>query len=338
VTAFAWALCFVGIPVGLGFTLPKLCILVLAVWRQAWDGAWLPRRYWRPLAACSVALLLSTLTSVDRAMSLGGRFDSWAYGVLSCCLYAAVFALSAKSPPSRRGLAWLAVALSVHAVLQQFGLDPIMGAATNLPAGRSISYIGFPPDLGAVLAMLFFCCEDWWQELLVLVGLWCAGARGAALAVGFGFMAGLLPKRAGLIAASSALLVLLPAHAVKDLARREVWWGAWDVFIHRPLLGSGPDTFIHVFTGQHLAAMQGLLRPMATQAQAHNDLLQALATTGVVGTAAYLWLLWEIPWTPALVALFVCMKFDPMGVEVLSLGAMLAGAAVAEDRAWEGLP
>lgn len=37
-TAFAFALCFVGIPVPMGFTLPKLFILALCVWREAWSG------------------------------------------------------------------------------------------------------------------------------------------------------------------------------------------------------------------------------------------------------------------------------------------------------------
>lgn len=279
---------------------------------------------------CLAVLLISARYSVDPSMSMWGRFDSWAYGVLACTLYAAVMFLSCRRPPSRRGLEWLGVLLSIHAVMQKADLDPFIRAAV-LPAGRrAIGYVGSPTDLAAILAMLFFMCSTPLSRLAVLTGIAATGSRGGMLAVGFGWAAMLFPRRARWIAMLSLGFFLLPARQHKDLARREVWLAAVDVFKQHPILGSGPDTFIDVFTGERLAMFRALLNPMSTQAQAHNDFLQAAATTGILGLLAYLWLLAALPAAPALVALFVFMKFNPVALEVLAIGAMIAGLEIKE--------
>ena len=323
-TPFAFALCFVGLPISFGFTLPKLLILALCAWRQGWDGLEVPRRLRWPIAACFAALIITTAFSIAPGMSLWGRVDSWAYGVLSCALYAVVFAAACANPPERKHLAWLGVALAVHAVVQRAGLDPIVTRAM-LPTGRAVGYLGTPFDLGAVLCMLMFMSQAPWQAVAMAVGIVAADSRGAMLAIAFGGAAALWPRRARWIAAASLLFFLAPAWLPKDLARREIWKSAADTFMANPLLGAGPDTFLMTFSGERLEMFRALLNPMATQAQAHNDVLQAAATTGLAGLLAYLWLLWRLPATPALVALFAYMKFDLFGLEVYAIAAMIAG-------------
>lgn len=71
--------------------------------------------------------------------------------------------------------------------------------------------------------------------------------------------------------------------------RVEVWKTAWQVFLERPWTGSGQDTFGLAFparrTPDYWEAEWGIL-----PARAHGDFLEALATRGIPGGLAYLWL------------------------------------------------
>lgn len=66
--------------------------------------------------------------------------------------------------------------------------------------------------------------------------------------------------------------------------------------------------------------------PGHSQAQAHNDVLCVASTMGVLGLAAFGWLLLSLPLTPALVALFISMKTNPVSAEVFVLAAVLIGS------------
>lgn len=70
--------------------------------------------------------------------------------------------------------------------------------------------------------------------------------------------------------------------------RKHVWLGAIEVFKHYPILGSGPETFAFSFP---------MFKPVAHNLtsewdfiynKAHNEFLNYLATTGVVGIISYL--------------------------------------------------
>ncbi len=65
-------------------------------------------------------------------------------------------------------------------------------------------------------------------------------------------------------------------------ARLFLWEDAWQQFLENPLLGSGPDTF-----RQNVERRHPNVELLSTR-HAHNDYLQALAETGIVGLAGML--------------------------------------------------
>lgn len=327
-SAFAFAICMVGIPRLLGFSLVKIFILILCVWRQAWDGARFERKTALPIVAGLLVLSAATAASISWQTSLFGQFDSWTYGLIPITLCAAVFFMASKNPPSRSALAWLGVALSVHAIAQRLNLDPTISAA-QLPSMRAIAGVGSPVHLAAILAMLFFMSDSVWQKAIIAGGLWATQSRAGALAVACGLAVQCAPRNARWIAAASLLFFLIPAREPKDLGRQQVWLSAEDTFRAHPLLGAGPDTIRLTFVGPRLDEYQRVYHKNETQAQAHNDILQVLATTGILGLAAYAWLILSLPAAPALVALFVFMKFDPISIDGLALAAMIAAMEAA---------
>lgn len=67
-----------------------------------------------------------------------------------------------------------------------------------------------------------------------------------------------------------------------------VWEGAWQIFLHNPILGTGVETFAYAYyqyrpAGHNLTSEWDYLYN-----KAHNEFLNYLATTGIVGFAAFL--------------------------------------------------
>lgn len=75
-----------------------------------------------------------------------------------------------------------------------------------------------------------------------------------------------------------------------------VWQGAWDIFRHYPLLGSGPETFGESFYRFRPVEMNKTSEWDFLFNKAHNEYLNYLATTGIAGTVAYLALLGSFIW------------------------------------------
>lgn len=332
-----------------------------------------------PIAAGLCALALSSWFSRDPLLSLFGRYNSYAYGLWPFLLYSVLFYSAAWSFQGERLRRFLGLLLGVgavtggYAVLQALGLDPFLKAA--LPSGgRAVSTLGSPVDLGAFLVLLlplalhWTVTRGWASGLLALsgisAGIFAAGSRGAWLAGTAGVLVYLgvaakprpLSPRGALLAGLVALgvaglsagVMVQRGRRPADSARVEVWKTAWEAFQLRPWLGSGPDTFEQVFRRQRSEAF---VRSMSStthfQAHAHNDVLQALATSGALGTAAYLYLL-VLLWRAArarlddpaargtaaalsagLLALFINMKFNPVALEVLALAAVVCAALCA---------
>lgn len=93
----------------------------------------------------------------------------------------------------------------------------------------------------------------------------------------------------------SSLLQRL-VHLSTSPARQSVWHAAWQIFLAHPMLGSGLDTFTLAFTpirGPEYWTIEWGILPR----RAHNDLLHALATQGIVGGLAYLALPLILSWT-----------------------------------------
>lgn len=334
----------------------------------------------KPLGACLAVLALASVFSADQARSFLGEPSALGHGFLTLTLCAVIAALAQSSGPAFAARALTAgaaagAALSAYAALQAAGLDPVLNAIGGYWYGRAGSLVGSPTGLGVCLAMLLplqlrLALEGeeplirragWAAGALSVGGLLLTGSRGAWLAAAAGVCAYLYwtgrirgPK-ASPAAIKISLAVLLAAGALaiaagrfrptggSDRGRVEVWKSAWGVFAAHPLLGAGPDTF-GLMLGRHKT--DGFLRTYGEnggQEHAHNDLLEELAGSGLIGLAAYLWLL-SAAWRrlreglldperradsaaagAGLMAAFLFAKLNPIPLDGLALAALLLG-------------
>lgn len=67
-----------------------------------------------------------------------------------------------------------------------------------------------------------------------------------------------------------------------------VWRGAWDVFKHYPIFGSGVETFAYSYYQYRPVEHNTTSEWDFLYNKAHNEYLNYLATTGIVGTGTYL--------------------------------------------------
>jgi hypothetical protein len=89
-------------------------------------------------------------------------------------------------------------------------------------------------------------------------------------------------------AVTPAPVTLPPAGRSVPVSRRELWRAAGQMIRERPLLGHGPDSFRHLY-GRYLG-----LSEWDNRIHANNLYLELLATTGIVGTAVFAWLIFVI--------------------------------------------
>lgn len=330
----------------------------------------------RPLAACLAALALAGAFSIHLPTSLLGDYAQRAYGLMPLGLCAALAALAQASGPafSRRVLSWGApagAALAVVGLLQLAGLDPVLNAIGDISYGRIGSLVGSPIALACALAMLLplslrraldgeslSARRAGWACLgLILLGLGATWSRGGWLAAGaaagaYLFWTGRAAGRrmAAAVAGAAVLACVLALAAARarptsesDSGRVAVWRAAARMFVARPLLGVGPDAFPVALGGHKGEDFVRAYGEGGSQGHAHNDVLQALATTGVAGAAAYLWLLvaaWrrlagalrepELRADSAaagagLLAAFVVAKVNPVNIDALALSSVLLG-------------
>lgn len=365
------------------FTLPKLVLLTAGLLIAAVGlllsppGALKATPLDRPLGLCAVVLTICTLTSQDRLLSLLGRYDSYAYGLWGLLLLACVYYIAAGLSEDDRARV-LRVSLLVGGVVGAYALVQVTGhelfaGIGKMPTGRAVSTLGSPVDLGAFLATLaplgFYWALSRAGErlfgaamlLLIVGGLVASVARAAWLGAGLGCasylvfayrerMPGLKRLSWKTLAAAGALVVCVSVGGLSvrakrqaDLSRIEVWKTAWHVFLAHPALGTGLDTFEQDFRRSRTDEFIRLMDVARFQAYAHNDALQVLATTGLLGAAAYLYLLFaflpaakraldgpedallEAALCAGLLGVFINVKFNPVALEVLMQISLLTG-------------
>lgn len=343
----------------------------------------------RPLLGWAFALGLSALFSQDRMLSLMGRYNAYELGLIALTLYAGLYYAAAwilddRSRPALLRLAvWAGVVISCYGILQTLGIEPFH-LSDDIPYGRAVSTLGSPVDLGAYLTLLLPLAlhqclnapgSRLWSSIAFAAvaggllstssrGAWLAGAAGIGLYLLLSGRARLLSRSPALKAAAFAALVaagLFARHqlasrpsAASDLARREAWRVSLQTFRDHPWSGSGPDTFGHEFRRRKTPAFTAVLGPTTHHANAHNDLLQTLATLGVPGGVAYLWLLTALVLAArgrlreesrsdesaalcgSLASLFIGLKFNPLALEVLGTGALLCGALLSRSSPPKG--
>jgi O-antigen ligase/tetratricopeptide (TPR) repeat protein len=161
---------------------------------------------------------------------------------------------------------WFAVAM--------LGLVCLLAAAAVVAALSRAAWL-------AALAMLLLLLAGWWR-----------GTRRGALTFALLLVVGC----AAMVAAgltSPALRTRLSdriGHLTDSGARSYVWRAAWELFRERPVVGWGMDSFRLAF-GHVRPPELARLEWNTTPTRAHNELLHVLATQGLVGGLAVLFLL-----------------------------------------------
>lgn len=298
--------------------------MTLAILATLWAGMPLPRLWFMalgmayyqikdsPRALILLAVLaISTRFSVIPSWSVYGQPDDWTYGFLPILSYLVL----TTTPIGTNWLKWAGVGLSIHALLQVAGLDPLVPL---LPAGGAIAWVGTPINLAAVLALATPLAGPWTP--LLLAGIWACKSRGALFAVAFAMG----NKWARIALAAGMIGYMCLSTKPKDVARVEMVRIAWRGFAERPWFGHGPNTYEAVFAKHRTRRLVNAVGEGYRQGYAHNDIMEALCSTGILGLMAYLFFLWPLRGNPSLVALFVFMKFNPVSFEVFCVAALIA--------------
>src|SRR6267378_5850451 len=282
-----------------------------------------------PLLAFLASAVVSTVLAENQNVAIFGIYSRYD-GLVTILTYAALFWLSTQAiegPGDARSLLRVLIvsgyAVAAIAIVQSV-TDPLREGAL----AQAFGTLGQQNVLGAFLAMLLpltygelIEARGWSGRILainalVVIGLalvltltrsaWLgtaaaavvvvAGTRSTGAKVGVASLATLLVAGVALAALSTAgglrLEESLGARALSIFdpsawgPRPAIWRDSLQLIASRPLLGYGPDNFGLVFP----RFQSGLLGTVQID-KAHSEALQIAATQGLVGLAAYLWLL-----------------------------------------------
>lgn len=322
---------------------PKLAALLIAATLAAAAVALAPvaRTRLRRVLATPVGLALgavallggtSLAVSVDRWRSLLGSYPEYR-GALAMAASVVVALAVASMPEDRarrdigRTLAVAVLAVSLYAVAQRFGLDPVRFRA-GLDLARARATLGNASNLAVWLVLATPLVVD---RALAETGRWRAAAlaaaalavvavaltasRGGWLGAGAACVVGLALAVRGrdrsrqlrvwgraaavALAVALAVAVLVPGAASRAASiarphagtagwRLEVWGSALHATAARPLLGWGPSAFELVYPAYATEAAVRATRTTAVLTDAHNVVLNAAATLGVPAVLAAL--------------------------------------------------
>ncbi len=275
-----------------------------------------------PLFAPSLAVMavacVSAFLSKDRAGAWLGAPELHAYGLSALFVYGALLWAGAASSDEDHVVPWTLIVVGavfgILAIAQcSFGI-PFAGLANPLVNGRATALFGSPVYFGAVTAVIAPYALDralshrgakavagWVGFVLVVIALLLSRSRGAWLAfsvsVGvYGFLRGeFLPRKktavflAGLVFFGGlAGIRLLRRASDSDRARLVLWETTLRVALSRPLLGVGPGAFKNALAEHADVDFVTTHSRVHIQAHAHNGLLNAAATMGVAGLAAWI--------------------------------------------------
>ena len=297
-----------------------------------WRTRSLPRMpLWRPFCVFFAALLVSTVLSPDPLQSFIGYRKMWLMGG---CLAVFVLVRSGQEVEKMLTVAlWVAGAVAAYSIVQHFtGLDlakTLVGKASNLDPfwfGRQEGYRVkglHPSGMTYAHALLFpLCLITAWglspglvkAHRLLLVGGWVymlfalffSLTRGVWLAYGvvllvYGLVRG---RRAGLAVvggvAVCGLLFVGAGQGVRErglsifdleanIGRSQIWLANIDMIKERPLTGWGFGNY-----KQFREAFYQRYPRADTDAHAHNNFLQMGVDAGLLGLAAFLFLVGSI--------------------------------------------
>jgi O-antigen ligase len=241
-----------------------------------------------------------------------------------------------------------------------FGSPVFLGAYLALIAPPALHLLlnrkSSPPSRGLGLVALLALAPA--LALTGSRGAWLAAAAGCAVAAKAHVSSQAAPRRrlgfwALGLAAGALVLALLGAHArakasssASDSLRAGIWRCAVEAWKDHPWLGSGVGTFTVEYSLHKGAPLARLGAVEGYPRSAHNDWLEVLATMGVAGLAAFLWLNAAILRSAldaarcdqdgaaaalggALLSVAILAKFDPPGFTAAWLASAFAGCLCA---------
>jgi len=304
------------------FSLPKVWVL--------WFGTiFADKTRETPLdTAIAVGLgvcVVSTAFPSNPVRSALGGYNDLSYGLLAMVLYTLIFYWGATTNHPKRYLAlagYVALVVALLAVFEKYEIFPIR--MVKLPDGRAVSTIGQPVHLGTYLAASLPLVPGW-GVILMLLGIVASGSRGAVVAVlVMATCTDKIPKEfrvitvaVGILLGGAIITTREPSNS--DKIRKMAWSQAFDNIRTYPVMGVGLDNFNKKVDAGH------------RHENAHNDLLQAAATTGIPGLIAYcfLWfMVFKHARTGTAIAIFVAAKFSPLSVEAVCLLAAVTGLSL----------
>jgi tetratricopeptide (TPR) repeat protein len=288
-----------------------------------------------PLLASLAVLAITGWYSMDRSVSLFGTYRIYSFGCLPLFAIALLYVLTTQLASHDlqhriEKAAFIAGALAgLYAILQFTGWE-IFERMPRAEGGRVWSSLGNPIYLGALCMMALpislneILRSSTSRTLFVIqvLGLFCL-IGGIALSLTRGAWVGTAivclfvayahhwnrPTKIVLgICAAAVLLagiglpqlrerasVLLSAQEASNAARIAGWKGGISIWLRHPGLGTGPDTFLEAFRPYRTIEYIRAASTSVTQADAHNDFIQAAATLGTLGLGVYIWL-WVAFW------------------------------------------
>lgn len=282
---------------------------------------------WRPWLAMSVIVGAATVAGHAPILSfVGGPYRN--LGAVAWLLWWAAFALGASSagtPTRERVLESLFAATGATgaiAVVQRVGVDPF-GIQSSLDRSRAWGTFGNASLLGAFGALVLPIAIARLHDRAVGSGRWRAwptiGAAGAAVSLAtagsrgalVGAIAGLLvlaflrrpARNLALVGVAAVALIglLVPGTSERVLGQSELaastasgrldqWGLSLELIGDRPVLGSGPETYRLRFPAVIDDDFERDHGGDVVHDRAHNLVLDLGVTVGIVGIAAFGWL------------------------------------------------
>lgn len=299
--------------------------------------------------------LVSWVFAADKWAAFVGAPKAPYYGLFPVALVVLAYLGSTEmdSDEAERALLAGAIALAGVAIIQQIAGRSFTGMA--LQGGRSSGFRGSPVMMAASLVPAFLVAwsrfrsrwfETCWAETLamalILGAMLAARAKGAFLSVAVGVW---VFETRGWVRWLGAFMTWAGVNnfiqrSPHEKERVELLKIAWKSFRQHPLVGWGPDCFLHALMKNRTAAYDAIVGAKTGQASAHQDLAQVAATLGLPGIGAYLWSLWGLLRgaysdhlaVAVLVAMIVQAQVNPLPTDVLVATAVLVGSRTRDSE------
>ncbi len=285
-------------------------------------------------------IAFGAVIGVDARLSAIGLHGTYGTGLLEALVLVPLWLYLRREDFAdlRTGVRWSAAFVALLALAQRGGIE----ALTPFPLAngyRADSALGNPVYSGAWLAMSLVFARRPIERATILAGLWATGSRGAWVAALAAETYRIWPELSSrsklwLFGAAAALLAFaLHIRPLSDIGRLVVWKCVAQAAPMKPWLGWGTGSFVavaEICRDAEWAEAFGI----TTQDHAHNLLLEALISNGLIGVIATmglclaLWMARRQTVRAAVLAAGVVSLLNPLALPLKALLVALAASAI----------